>query len=480
MDLIHTLDDQTEPDGMTALSLPRPRRVRPLAVLAASVALVAAMQVTAQLRPTAPPAPPAQAPAVEGPVAPPQAPIANAPGSLAQIDHSIAAWTANLEANDRDFLSARNLGLLYEARARLNGDVTDYARADEAAARSLSIEPRQLDVQALHARILLATHDFSGALSAASALDRSAPDQPAILAIIGDASLELGDVDAAAATYDRIDALAPGPAVTARLARVAFLRGDAAGAAALAASAHAAAAADGLDGPALSWYAYEAGTFCLSGGDPEGAARWFDRALAAWPASYLALAGAARADAALGDMDAAIAGYRAAVAIAPQPDTLAALGDLLALRGEHASAEEQYATVLAIARIQGEGGLVFNRQLALFLVDHDRDLAEALKLAEVELDERKDAYGYDAYAWALLANGRPAEASAAMATALATGARDARLLFHAGEIALALGDSARARALLEESLAIRGALDPLSAARAAESLTSLDTRERKR
>lgn len=461
---------------MTARSLPRPHRVRPLALLAASVALVVAMQVAAQLRPVVPPAPPALAPAVEGPVAPPQAPIGSAPGSLQQIDHSIAAWTANLEANARDFLSARNLGLLYEARARLSGDVTDYARADEAAARSLSIEPRQLDVQALHARILLATHDFSAALREASTIDRSAPDQAAVLAIIGDASLELGDVDAAAAIYDRIGALAPGPAVTARLARVAFLRGDAAGAVVLAASAHAAAAADQVDGPSLSWYAHVAGTFSLSAGDPEGAARWFDRALTAWPASYLALAAAARADAALGDVDDAIAGYRAAIAIAPQPDALAALGDLLALRGDDVAAEEQYATVLAIARIQGESGLVYNRQLALFLVDHDRDVAEALTLAELELDERKDAYGYDTYAWALLANGRAAEADAAMATALATGTRDARLLFHAGEIALALGDTARARALLEESLAVRGALDPLAAARAAESLASLDAR----
>jgi tetratricopeptide (TPR) repeat protein len=457
---------------MTALSLPRPRRVRPLALLVASLAIVAASQLATVLQPGSPSVVPAPQ-AVSGPLSPPEAPVTSAPGSLAQLDHSIAAWTANLAANGRDFLSASNLGLLYEARARLSGDVGDYARAEEATDRSLAIEPRQLDVQALHARLQLATHDFSRALAEARAVDRASPDQPAVLAIIGDARLELGEVDAAAAIYERIADLAPGAPIEARLARVAFLRGDPAGAVTRAGSAHAAAAADGQVGPALSWYAYLAGTLSVSAGAPESAATWFDRALTTWPESYLALAGRARVAAALGDVDAAIDGYRAAIAVAPQPEALTALGDLLALRGDVRGAEQQYATVLAIARLQGGAELVFNRQTVLFNVNHARDVAGALALAERELAERPDAYGHDAHAWALLANGRAAEADAAMARALAFGTRDAAMLFHAGEIAAALGDDERARGLLEEALAIRGALDPLSATRAAETLAAL-------
>ena len=119
-------------------------------------------------------------------------------------------------------------------------------------------------------------------------------------------------------------------------------------------------------------------------------------------------------------------------------------------------------------------GLVFNRQLVLFDVNHGRDVATALHLADKELVERKDVYGYDADAWALLANGRAADADAAMTKALALGTRDAMLLYHAGEIALAVGDSARARDLLTQSLAITGALDPLSASKARASLQGLD------
>jgi tetratricopeptide (TPR) repeat protein len=458
---------------MTAISLPRPRRIRPLAFLVASLALVAASQVATILEPAAAPTTAGVPAGVTGPLSPPEAPVGNAPGSLAQIDHSITAWTANLSRNDKDFLAAANLGALYEARARLSGDVGDYARAEEATDRSLAIEPRQLDVQALHARLQLATHAFSKALVEAQAVDRASPDQPAVLAIIADARLELGEVDAAAAIYGRIAELAPGAPIEARLARVAFLRGDPASAVGLAGAAHAAAAGEGQVGPALSWYAYLAGTLSLSAGAPESAATWFDRALLAWPESYLALAGRARAAAALGDADAAIDSYRAAIAVAPQPEALAALGDLLAMQGDVRGAEQEYDTVLAIARLQGGAELVFNRQLVLFHVNHARDVAGALVLAERELAERPDAYGHDAHAWALLANGRAAEADAAMARALALGTRDAGLLFHAGEIAAALGDAERARGLLEEALAIRGALDPLSAARAAATLTAL-------
>ena len=211
---------------MTALSLPRVRRPRPIALLVASVAIVAATQLSTFVRPGPPITAPAAPVTVNGPVTPPEAPITSAPSTLAKIDHSITAWTHNVATNDKDFLSAANLGLLYEARARLSGDVSDYTRATDATDRSLAIEPKQVDVLALHARLALATHDFGRALSEARSLDRIAPNQPAILAIIGDADLELGDVDGAVGMYDRIQALAPGASVTARLARVAFLQGD--------------------------------------------------------------------------------------------------------------------------------------------------------------------------------------------------------------------------------------------------------------
>jgi tetratricopeptide (TPR) repeat protein len=61
--------------------------------------------------------------------------------SLAQIDHSIDAWSRNLDANPKDFLAATNLATLYQGRGRLSYDLTDHERALAAARSALAIEP---------------------------------------------------------------------------------------------------------------------------------------------------------------------------------------------------------------------------------------------------------------------------------------------------------------------------------------------------
>jgi hypothetical protein len=70
----------------------------------------------------------------------------------------------------------------------------------------------------------------------------------------------------------------------------------------------------------------------------------------------------------------------------------------------------------------------------------EEDPACALRPAEDELVARHDIYGYDALAWALLANGRADEVRATMAEALALGSGNATLLYHAGMIGARLGN----------------------------------------
>ena len=394
-------------------------------------------------------------------------------GSLEQIDHSIATWTSNLAKEPKDFYSATNLGQLYEGRARLTGDIADFDRARQALEQAIAVAPDQTAARVVHARVLASLHDFPAALAEASSVFKLDPTQLPALATEGDAALELGDVATATASYDALAKVAPGAAIDARLSRLAFIDGDPAKSWQLATRAYDEAVATGETGPSLSWYAYVPGTLAISAGRPQQALDWFRRAVAAWPGSFLANAGVGRAEAALGRTDDAIRDYRAAIAIAPQPDVVAALGDLYALRGDATLSTQQYDTVEAIAHLAAINAQVFNRQLVLFSVNHGRDLPEALRLADQELAVRKDAYGYDADAWALLANGRAADADAAMQHALAFGTVDPLLEYHAGLIDQALGRTAEARRLLAAAVGATGALDPLAATRAEAALGAL-------
>jgi tetratricopeptide (TPR) repeat protein len=450
----------------------RGRGLRPLAILGASLIVVLASRGAANRAAPPPAASTAQGTGAGPALTSPEGP-ALAAERVDQIDHAIGTWSANLRREARDFYAATNLGLLYEARARLTGDVADYQRSKEALEQALAIVPGQTAAAVLHARIQASLHDFPAALAEARAVLAKDPSQLQALATMGDAALELGDVAGAEDAYEALAERAPGPAVEARLSRLAFIQGRPDDAWQLAGRAFREAKAQGQSGPSLSWYAYVLGSLAITAGEPSSALEWFRRATDLWPGSYLAEAGIARAEAGLGRADDAIRDYVAAVSIAPQPDALAALGDLYALNGDEQRAQQQYDTVEAIAHLAALNAQVFNRQLVLFSVNHDRDVGAALQLAERELSVRRDVYGYDAYAWALLANGRAREADVAIRTALGFGTRDPLLEYHAGLIAAAVGELDRARDLLTAALAPAGALDPLAATRARASLGAL-------
>ncbi|HEX8940442.1 MAG TPA: tetratricopeptide repeat protein [Candidatus Limnocylindrales bacterium] len=473
---------------MASLAQPAPRRrfggrvrpfaggIHPLGLVLAAVVVAAGSFAIALLGASGGDAsrPAAAAPAASAArLAPPDGPAIGVDPDIARLDRAIGVWTANLQDDRADFVSAGNLALDEYTRGRLTGSLDDYDRARQATELALAVYPADTAARSMRAVLLATLHDFAAALREAGAVYDADRSQLQALATVGDAQLELGQYDAAAATYAALQARAPGAAVTARLAHLAQLQGRDADASALARRAVAEATAEGSAGPALAWYDTLDGSVAFQAGDLAAASGAFAAALTAWPTSYAALAGEARTRAAQGRFDEAIALYRRAVAIVPQPETLAALGDLYQLTGRAALARQQYDTVRAIATLGAVQRQVYDRALALFDADHGVQAAEALRLATAELAVRRDVYGWDAYAWALLANGRAAEADAAMTHALAPGTRDALLDYHAGMIAAALGDAGRARRLLSAALTLNPGFSPLQAARARTTLAAL-------
>jgi tetratricopeptide (TPR) repeat protein len=441
------------------------RRPHAIGILAAAALIALASYATTTVRPSAAPLPGREvgSAGVQQVGIPGDAGGQPAIGSVQQIDHSISAWTANLAANPKDFLSATNLSVLYHARGRLTADLADQQRALDAATAALSIEPKHAPARELIAVIQFTLHDFAGALASAQALYADDPSQLGALATIADAELEMGRGSDARGTYDRLKNLSSGPGVEIRLARLAYVTGDLAGAVAHARSARDAATSSDTD---TGFYEYALAEYARLTGDATTARAGYNAALAAGPGDLGALVGLARVDAASGDVDAAIAGLERATAIAPQPESLWLLGDLLAAKGDSKGADDQYATVRLTGTLSRLAGTVYDRQLTAFELDHAGATQDTLAAARASLADRPDFAGHDLVAWALHRLGRDDEATIESEAARATGIVDARVLFHAGAIAVGRGDRVAGEALLRQALALGPALDPADRAEA--------------
>jgi tetratricopeptide (TPR) repeat protein len=387
-----------------------------------------------------------------------------AKGSIAQIDHSIAAWTKNLVANPHDFLSATNLAILYHGRGRLSADLGDQQKALTAIRTAVDIVPGSAGPRALEATILYTLHDFTGAFMVADAIYRADPSQSGALATRLDAELELGRIADARADLTTLRQATSGPAVDVRAARLAYVTGDWAGALTLARSALAAAASD--EDADLGFFDYAVGEYERLSGDSAAARAAYADALSLRQTDLGALVGIARIDAYEGRTADAVAGLRKAAAIAPQPETVALLGDLLTLSDDAAGAKEQYATVRFIERLGEIQSTVFDRVLLRFELDHGGATQDVLVAARASLATRPDTTGHDVVAWALYRLGRYDEAATEIKAARSYGADDARLRFHDGAIELARGHRTAGQALLAGALRSGPALDPIERAEA--------------
>jgi tetratricopeptide (TPR) repeat protein len=375
------------------------------------------------------------------------------------LDDRTAFWAKRVQARPDDFLSIAQLATVEAERGRLTADLAAYDTASTLIEKSLALSPDYPPTIEVRASIRFAIHDFTGAAADAATVLAKLPVDPTALSILGDAQLELGNAAAAAATFDRLAATGPGPWLDVRRAKLAYATGQPAQAVALARSAATAAA---KDDPANAWfYDYALGEFSRLSGDADGARFAYAAALAIRPADLGSLVGLARIDAFDGNVAAASAGLQRAAAIAPQPETLALLGDLATLAGDPTDASRQFATVRLTGTLSALAGSVYDRQLDLFQLDHGGATDAILSDAQAALAVRADPAGHDTVAWALHRLGREEEAAAESALARGSGIVDARILYHAGAIAMARGDLAGGRALVRQALDLGPALDPL-------------------
>jgi tetratricopeptide (TPR) repeat protein len=283
--------------------------------------------------------------------------------------------------------------------------------------------------------------------------------------LLGDALMEQGRLDEAAAAYQKMIDLKPFYQSYVRAAHLRWLKGNLEGAAALMRLAIDSASPRDPESAAWAWTrlaAYE-----LQAGRPRDALAACDAALRRQPDYAAALLARGRALVAMRRPAQAIEALGRAARLNPLPEYQWALADALRLQG---LADEAEPLERELTR---RGAASDPRTLALYLATRRADTATAVRLAEEELRWRHDVFTLDAHAWALAANGRIDEAREVISRAVAAGTRDGRLFLHAGVIYAAAGRPAEARTWLKKAEHLRAMLLPSESAVLSQQLIAI-------
>jgi tetratricopeptide (TPR) repeat protein len=396
--------------------------------------------------------------------------VGAAPEPASPAQEKIAAARKAIEKNPGAYRPYVDLALGLARRARETSNVAHYREAEEVLQKSFALRPDNYEAAQARVWVLLGQHEFARALEAARALNGRAPDDVLTYGFLTDAHVELGNyVEAEEACQWMLD-LRPGnvPGLT----RAAYLRelfGDPEGAIELMTEAFGRTPETEVEDRA--WIMTQIAHLQLMRAKLDAAEAFALEALSLFPDYHYALATLAAVRSGQERHGEAVDLLRKRYQGAPHPENLYSLAEALERAGRSAEARAAYSEFEAAARRESEGWDNANRELVFYYADRARKPEEALRVARLERERRKDVHTLDAYAWALAANGEAEKARQEIETALAVGIRDARILYHAGVIAAKDGDPGTATRYLEESLALNPFSDMASSAR--DALASL-------
>lgn len=377
---------------------------------------------------------------------------------MAPEDTEIIRWQERARAGGAGPETFERLGWAYVAKARRTLDAGFYKLAEKTADVIEQHFGGTADAQLLRGHVWHNLHRFQEAEAVAERLvaERGSPRDWALLS---DVRVEQGKLAGGIAALQRLVDLKPGVEAYSRIAHVRWLKGDLTGA--IAAMDTAVQASDARDGATEAWLLARLSGFHLQRGDAAQALALADQAdaqLAAFPPALLARG---RALLALGRIDDAVGVLQEAEHCLPLPEYQWWLADALAAAGRRAEA------AAVGRRLMRSGAENDPRTLALFLATRGQNPAQAVRLARAEIAQRSDVFSHDALAWALAAAGEVDAARAEIWQALAEGTKDARLLLHAGEIALAQGDAEAAAVHFAAARSAKATLTPSEQARLA-------------
>jgi tetratricopeptide (TPR) repeat protein len=368
-----------------------------------------------------------------------QLPTSAPANALSPAQRSIAQAQKLIDKKPTNFEAYNALALALSRRARETSDVSYYAHAEEALNRSFAIAPGNYDGEKIRVWLLLGKHEFAAALDAATRLNRKVPDDVMVYGFLTDANVELGNYeDAEKAAQWMLDLRAgtvPG------LTRAAYLRelfGDIDGALELMEMAYGSTPPSELEDRA--WILTQMAHLNLATGRTEESEMYSEQALTLFPGYHYALGNLAKVRLAQHRYDEAIRLLRQRYEAAPHAENLFEIAEALKMAGRNDEAQTAFAEFERKSLLESSRADNSNHELVFYYTDRAGDPARALEIAKSEIARRHDLHTLDAYAWALYKNGEVGDARKQIEAALGVGVREAKLFYHAGEIALRAGD----------------------------------------
>lgn len=375
---------------------------------------------------------------------------------LSPAEQGIANAKREIAKKPGQFAGYNQLAIALSRRARETSDVTYYAQAEEALKKAADLASDNFESAKIHVWLLLGRHEFPAALEAAKILNKKVPDDVLVYGFLTDANAELGNYSDAENAAQWMLNLRPGnlPGMT----RAAYLRelfGDVDGAYELMDMAYQATVPTETEDRA--WILSQMGHLRLVAGRTDDAENILQQALVLFPGYHYALSNLAKVRIMQKRYEDAVTLLRQRYQAAPHAENLYDLAEALALAGHEGDSKAAFAEFENQSLAEANRKDNSSRELVFCYADHAHQPAKALDVARQEYSWRHDVYTLDAYAWALHVNGQDAEARKQIEAALAVGVHDSKMLAHAGEIVLKLGDRAAAQHYLEQAVGLHTA-----------------------
>jgi hypothetical protein len=349
------------------------------------------------------------------------------PRDSTALDAQIRTSQLRLKRTALPGAELERLGWLLIAKARASSDPGYITLAGIAADTLEQSFALHAEARLLRGHVLHAQHRFADAEKVARTLTAEQPGAAAY-ALLGDALYDQGQISASAEAYQHMVDLKPGLDSYSRAANIRWIRGDLAGAIEL--QTLAVRSGGPGDSGALAWSLVRLGQLVWQQGDADETLALVHRALELVPDFQPALLLKGRVLLASGQPTEALVPLAHAAEIFPLPESRWVYAEAL-----RAAGRDHEATAVE-AQLVRDGVTEDPRTVALFLATRELDSATAARLATEELKNRADVLTHSAAALALAESGRIEEAATHVRAARAEGTIDARLLLHAGRVAV--------------------------------------------